>query len=397
MANGSRVPACPTLTPRPSRRRCAATTSCEVTPAGLSTRMTPSFTTARTARRAGTRPARGSRGRSRSRPRGGGRRRPGARAMTETSTRSSVARSDTLRLGDSPFPSRSRIRPGDGGPLDRAQVVDDALRVALVGPRGPVVLEREVGHGEQPAVVALDVREPARQQLELALRDALVEAAVDRVHVDPALDQLGRHLVGARAGVLVHEAPGVGHHADVQRLGDLLRHLDVEALGQVPHHLGRARGVRVDVVDGAEARVVVMVVDVEDAAARALERGGRRAVDVPAVQEHEDAIAEVVGRLGDEPVELDEAVLVRQRELVGGQERDRVLAERGQHLLHRGERADGVAVRALVRGEQELVVLAQRRERLLAGRPGAVVGHVQSPASRSSSSSIRTARSRVSS
>ena len=57
-----------------------------------------------------------------------------------------------------------------------------------------------------------------------------------------------------------------------------------------------------------------------------------------------------------------------QRELVRGQERHRVLAERGQHLLHRGERADRVAVRALVRGQQELVVVAQRRERLLARR-----------------------------
>ena len=56
------------------------------------------------------------------------------------------------------------------------------------------------------------------------------------------------------------------------------------------------------------------------------------------------------------PFELDEAVLVGQRELVGGHERHRVLAERGQHLLHRGQRADGVAVRALVRGQAEALV-----------------------------------------
>ena len=36
------------------------------------------------------------------------------------------------------------------------------------------------------------------------------------------------------------------------------------AVHQVPHHLGRARRVRVDVVDRPEARVVVVVVDVED-------------------------------------------------------------------------------------------------------------------------------------
>src|SRR5581483_151099 len=42
VANGSSVPAWPTLTPRGNPRRTRATTSCEVGPAGLSTRRTPS-------------------------------------------------------------------------------------------------------------------------------------------------------------------------------------------------------------------------------------------------------------------------------------------------------------------------------------------------------------------
>ena len=100
----------------------------------------------------------------------------------------------------SPSPRRSRTSAGDRGALDRAQVVDDALGVALLG-AGRARSPRRVRCGErqQPVVVALDVGEPARQQLELAVRDALVEAPVDLVHVDAGLDQLGGHL-RARAG-----------------------------------------------------------------------------------------------------------------------------------------------------------------------------------------------------
>src|SRR4051812_45650908 len=47
VANGSSVPAWPTFTPFPSRRRTPATTSCDVTPAGLSTSKIPSVIAAR--------------------------------------------------------------------------------------------------------------------------------------------------------------------------------------------------------------------------------------------------------------------------------------------------------------------------------------------------------------
>ena len=69
------------------------------------------------------------------------------------------------------------------------------------------------------------------------------------------------------------------------------------------------------------------------------------------------------------------AVLVGQRELLGGQEHHGVLAERLQRLVHRDEGAEGVAVGVLVRGEQELLALAQLVQDLLAGR-GEVDRHV---------------------
>src|SRR3954462_5733455 len=62
----------------------------------------------------------------------------------------------------------------DRGPGDGAQMVDDALREGLVGARALVVVSGELGHGEHSVVQAFDVRQPAREQLELALWDALV-------------------------------------------------------------------------------------------------------------------------------------------------------------------------------------------------------------------------------
>jgi hypothetical protein len=213
------------------------------------------------------------------------------------------------------------------------------------------------------------------------------------VDVDPAVDQLGRHQVRARAGVLVHELAGVGDQADVERLGDLLRRRDAEPVHQVPQDLGRARGVRHHVVDRAEAGVVMVVVDVEDVAVVALEHLRRRAVDVAAVQEDDRALAEVGGRLVHEPRKLDEAVLVGQRELVHGHEAQRVLAERAEDQRHRGERADRVAVGVLVRRADELVRLANLPHHLLARRRSPVHRRHSVPASRSSSSSMRKPRS----
>jgi hypothetical protein len=207
------------------------------------------------------------------------------------------------------------------------------------------------------------------------------------VTVDAALEQCGRHLVRARAGVVVHEAARVGHEADVERLADRRRELDAELLHQVPDHLRRARRVAVDPVDGAEARVVVVVVDVEDPVVLVLELVGAGAVDVAAVQEHQHALAEVRRRLGDEPLQAQEAVLVGQRELVGGHERERVLADRRQHELHRGQRADRVTVGALVRGQQEAVGLADRVHELGATGARSVLRAHREPRSASSASS----------
>ena len=141
-------------------------------------------------------------------------------------------------------------------------------------------------------------------------------------------------------------------------------------------------------------RVVVVVVDVDDH--RVADVDGV-AVEVAAVQEDDRALRDVLGDVGDQPVELKERVLVGQRELVAADEHQRVLAERLQHPLQRDERAERVAVGAAVRHEREALPVAQRRESLFARRcadPGD--GHASSAWRRMSSSSI-IARSVVSS
>ncbi len=304
---------------------------------------------------------------------------------------------------------------GDLRALERAQLVDDALRVALLGVRAIEVLRAQRRDRELPVVEALQLREREREQRELAQRHALIEPAVDAGHVDARLDQLGGHEVRTRPRVLVHEAAGVGDQPDVQGLGDRRRGAHVEPVHQVPHDLRRARGVGHDVVERAEARVVVVMVDVQQVRAVAQHACGV-AVDVAAVEEHHRALRDVRRRQPDEAVEREEAVLARQRQIVRRDEHRRVLAQRLQQPVHPHQRAERVAVGILVRGEHEALVLADAREHQLArlrdGRGLAhrgALAHRLSPSSSwpspsagcaggcATSSSTRSARSVVSS
>ena len=118
--------------------------------------------------------------------------------------------------------------------------------------------------------------------------------------------------------------------------------------------------------DGAEARVVVVVVDVEDPRLLGLERvGGLRSM-LPQSRKTIVRSSRSSGGVRLQAVEVEEAVLVGQRELVGGHEHHRVLAERPQHAVHRDERAERVAVGVLVRDEDEALAVAQLVEDALA-------------------------------
>src|SRR5262249_39078665 len=123
---------------------------------------------------------------------------------------------------------------------------------------------------------------------------------------------------------------------------------------------------------------------------------GGVAVDVAAVEEHDRALGEGGGRRADEPLEVGEAGLVRQRGLVRRDEHDPVLAERAEDLVHRQQRAERVAVGVLVRDQEEALCTPQLGDHLRArgGLAALADGHLVLPPSSSSgrlssSSSVR--------
>src|SRR5919202_1901359 len=251
VANGSSVPAWPALRV-PSARRTASVRSCEVFPAGLSTRTRPSTGPDAIDRRyrcaaptATTNPTAASTGATAARPHptptaarpqalqlrchlltqeahelvvghlGGEARRlavaaAAARAGDQRHVDLAVGGAQRHLLAAGPAVDELARERRHLRALDRAQVVDDALRVALLGPGQPEVVAGQPAERELPPVVALDVGERPGQQLELRVGHALVEAAVDAVDVDARVDELGGPDVRARPSVLVPELAGVG-------------------------------------------------------------------------------------------------------------------------------------------------------------------------------------------
>jgi hypothetical protein len=115
----------------------------------------------------------------------------------------------------------------------------------------------------------------------------------------------------------------------------------------------------------------VVVVDVEDVEPGGLEEVDRHPVDVPAVEEDDRALGNVVRRRPHEPLEVKPAVLPRQRELVRRHVHERVLAELFEDRVRGEQRAERVAVGVLVGGQQQLVRRAELADDVfLLGRDG---------------------------
>ncbi len=103
----------------------------------------------------------------------------------------------------------------------------------------------------------------------------------------------------------------------------------------------------------------MVVIDIERERDGAEERRSlSHPLRVRAVEGNEDALAAVVGKLAANVADRQESVLGR-RIGVAAEHHDGVLAEGVERKLQAEDRSDRVAVRVLVRDEEEAVVLTQ--------------------------------------
>ena len=232
--------------------------------------------------------------------------------------------------------------------------------------------------------------------MDLSQRHVLVEAPKDAVYVHPEVEELSRHSMCAGGRVLVLEPPGVGHQGDIEGLGDPRRDLDAQIVDQPVNDLGRARGLTHDEVRGAEASVVVVVVDVEDVRVVAAEEVDRHPVDVSAVEKDDRSLVGVIWKLVHDFFERKMAILVRKWTLGGRHEHHRVLAQLLEDLVHREERSERVPVGILVCRQQELLTEQQLGDDLFSMR-GCIGLAQDSRSPRRSNSEMRMPRSALSS
>ena len=156
------------------------------------------------------------------------------------------------------------------------------------------VVTQEIGDDEAAALEDLRPVERAREQLQLRELHRLVDPAEDALHVRSRLDELRREAQRLRRRVRVLEAARVGderRRRAARRSRGVISTSSSAKMSRTTSAVDDASGD--DQVHVAEARVVVMVVDVEHEL-RALEHG-RLGADprlVRAVDREQDALLE---------------------------------------------------------------------------------------------------------
>ena len=283
---------------------------------------------------------------------------PKLRAISETSTPSGCDRSEPFRAVVAPgrqlAHERDELRAVDG-----PEVVDDPLRVRLLCAGRVEVLPPELGDDDPPVRELGRPLERAGKQLQLRERRRLVDLDEHFRHVGARLDELRREPKRLRRRVRVLEPARIGDECGVERLRDLRRQRDVQLPEDVGEHLTGGGRVLDDEVDVSEARVVVVVVDVDRE--RRLEQSR---LDDPvllrAVDGDEDALGDVRGRLAQRGPSLPGSrnPYSPGSGLAPPSTITRVLPERLEREVRREERAERVPVGVVVRGDDEALVRA---------------------------------------
>jgi hypothetical protein len=167
-------------------------------------------------------------------------------------------------------------------------------------------------------------------------------------------------------GVDVGEAAGVGHEADVECERRPLGERNARLVEQPGHDLGRARGLRIDEVDVAEERVVVMVIDIDDA--REAARGLARAIDPQrgaAIERYQRPLRGIRWNAACNALQAEEGELAGERLVTVLEEHD-VAAGRGQRPPEPEQRAERVAVGRGVGADADRSAVAQHLDHLAA-------------------------------
>ena len=170
----------------------------------------------------------------------------------------------------------------------------------------------EVRHDDLTALEHMRAVESPGEELQLRELERSHRPLENAIDVRPRLDEISRKPKRLRRRLRVLEPAGIGDERDVQRLGDLRREREVELVEHVGEDLAGRGRIRDDEVDVPEARVVVVMVDVDDERRRVdRARLGSHPTGAGAVDRDEHALAEVGRALSPEPalLQLEEPVL----------------------------------------------------------------------------------------
>ena len=179
------------------------------------------------------------------------------------------------------------------------------------------------------------------------------------MHVGAGLHELRGQAQRLGCRVRVLKAAGVRDERDVERLGDVRGELDVQLVEEVAQHLAGRRSVVDDQIDLAEPRVVVVVVHVDRERHAAEDLGVGDPALVGTVHGEQHAFRDIIRPAPLQLGQRHEPVLAGERR-IAVENHDRVLAELVERELHCQQRAEGVAVGILVRGDQETFVATDR-------------------------------------